>query len=405
MRTRGELVRLAALWFGIQLLWGAVLGVLLQARVGSLAGPFGAERYGAIAALGAWAAGVTQIAAGWWSDRRRGERGRGRAAFYLAGAAAVVPALGAFLTASSLTGLAFAFVALEVAANLAIGPYQAAVTDFVAGDSYGRASGIMGIAQSGAIAVGAVLAAHLHRPALLWTVLGAAVVLGAVATATAVMQRPYRISGEAHAAGPPRRNLVAVFVSRALLFAGFYTLLGYAYFYLRDSLALGQGAARAAQGTLLALFTIGGGLGAVLAGRPADRFDRRWVAVIGATLTGGMVLAIAAGNAGLPFVLAAGTLAGVGWGVVMTADWAIGSMLVPERMRATAMGIWNLAVLAPQALAPLAASALMAAAHASRTGGPRLALEAAAVETVAGAVLLVGLRLALPGKKQEGASE
>ncbi|MBV8750411.1 MAG: hypothetical protein JO103_11950, partial [Candidatus Eremiobacteraeota bacterium] len=72
--------RLGAFWFGIQVVWTAILGVVLQERATALA-PNAVNAYAALAACGALFAGAVQVAAGMYSDRLRARTGN-RRAFY-----------------------------------------------------------------------------------------------------------------------------------------------------------------------------------------------------------------------------------------------------------------------------------------------------------------------------------
>ncbi|MBV8372498.1 MAG: hypothetical protein JOY69_04495, partial [Candidatus Eremiobacteraeota bacterium] len=70
-------LRLGLFWLGIQAVWGALLGISLQARTIELVGGAGAMlAYGRLATLGAIVAALVQVAVGPVSDarRRRGSR-------------------------------------------------------------------------------------------------------------------------------------------------------------------------------------------------------------------------------------------------------------------------------------------------------------------------------------------
>ena len=84
-------VLLGTFWFGIQVVWTAVLGVVLQDRVSALA-PHAVNSYALLAAVGACVAAVVQVAAGFLSDRRRARVGH-RRAFYGVGVALAIPAI------------------------------------------------------------------------------------------------------------------------------------------------------------------------------------------------------------------------------------------------------------------------------------------------------------------------
>ena len=70
---------------------------------------------------------------------------------------------------------------------------------------------------------------------------------------------------------------------------------------------------------------------------------------------------------------------------VLTADWALGCAFLPRNALATAMGVWNLALLIPQILAPALVTAVLGALQAlNNPNAPRIAFVMACVEVVAG---------------------
>ena len=139
---------------------------------------------------------------------------------------------------------------------------------------------------------------------------------------------------------------------------------------------------------MIVSFTLLGALGAALAARPSDRLDKRIVATAGA---GAFILALAifiAAHATLG-IAAATVAAGIGWGFFLVADWALACRLLPPGAMATAMGIWNLAIVVPQVLAPAITTFVLAALHlGSSPQAPRVAFMLALAETLAGAAWL-----------------
>ena len=158
-------LRLGLFWLGIQAVWGALLGISLQARTIELvAGSNALIAYGRLATIGALVAAVVQIAVGPFSDARR-RHGSRRIEFYVAGTAIAAFALAGFFAAGNFTALTLAFVALQAGLNFAIGPYQAIIPDAIPRSEFGRASSWMAALQSAGNALGAVLAAyHRRRP-------------------------------------------------------------------------------------------------------------------------------------------------------------------------------------------------------------------------------------------------
>lgn len=357
--------RLALLWFGVQLAWGAVLGISLQARSATFGGTAPLAFYGAVSTAGALAAAAVQLLVGPWSDRRR-RAGHDRTSFYAAGAIAAAVALVALYGVRTPFGFAVAFVALQAGMNIAIGPYQAIVPDAMPPSRIGAASGWMAAMQSAGNAAGAIAATVFGNTLALGTFLALALLASARGTIAHVrrigLQQPYA------AAARFDRKLVDLFISRAFVYVGFYTLLGYLFFYIHAALPPRFPlSATAATGVAILLFTLVGSAGAGLAARPADRVDERVV-----VSAGGGVLALSvgllAGAHGIAWIPVAILCAGVGWGVFLCADWAFACRLLPGKSLAAGMAIWNVAVVGPQILAPVITTATLA--RLSLLGGP-----------------------------------
>lgn len=369
---------LGGFWFGIQVVWGALLGVSLQARVTELAPAHALALFGALASTGAAVAAVTQIAVGMLSDRRR-VHGSRRIEFYVSGACLAAAALVWFYLATSFGQLFASVIALQIAMNLAIGPYQAVIPDFVPDSQIGTASSWMAALQSLGNACGALLAAFVASRYALAAAIAAALLASCAVTAAhvknliALPARSERVRVS--------RAFVDLFISRAFVFLGFYTLLGYLFFYVRSSLT---GDTKMLTGEIILAVTLSGAAGAVIAARPGDRYDRRAIAAAGGA---GFVLALIAFlfSHGLASIVCSALAAGIAWGVFLSGDWALGCRFLPRFALATAMGIWNLALLLPQIAAPAAATAVLAALHALNTpDAPRIALVLAACETLIG---------------------
>jgi MFS family permease len=375
---------LATLWLGVQLVWGAVLGLSLQARTTELGGSSALAAYGLISGLGALVAAVTQLTAGPLSDRLR-RSGDKRIRFYVIGSLCGAAALLALYDARSIPQLLAAFLALELGMNLLIGPYQAILPDAVPSARIGVAAGWIAAMQSIGNAAGAVLATVFGTRVILGIVLAA----GLCATCAATTLHLSRIVLQPI---PEERvkllstTFANLFVSRAFLYLGFYTMLGYLYFYVHSVLpthfALNT---LAVTGICILTFTLFGGVGAVAAAKPTDAYDERLIVTMGAALVVFSLAALAIARE--LFALPPGIIAsGFGWGALLCADWAFACRLVPPRSLATSMAIWNLAVLIPQAVAPFLATAVLVATktiHAA--GAPSIALGLACVEMFVGA--------------------
>ena len=379
--------RLGALWFGIQVVWTPILGVVLQARVSALASADAVGHYAVLAGTGAAVATIVQVAAGVLSDRYRARTGH-RRLFYAAGVAVALPAIVAVTAAPSLTVLWCATIALQLGMNAAGGPFAAIVGDYVAPERVGRASSWMSVNQFCGSVVGLVLTIALHGIAL-----GVALAL-LLAAGWWITDRAVAPLAGTRSGAPVLRldaNAWTVIVSRALINVGFYTLFFFLFFFVRESLGVAD--AQTTTGILFLAFTIAGVGGAFAAGRPADQLDKRVVVSIACAAIALAVGAFAAAPT-LPVALACGIGAGFAWGAFFTVDWAIAYAVLPAAALASAMGVWNLATTLPQVAAPAITKPLVGYYDAIAYGlGPRIALICVIVEFALGTALLWRVRL------------
>jgi MFS family permease len=182
-----------------------------------------------------------------------------------------------------------------------------------------------------------------------------------------------------------------VIVSRGLINVGFYTLFGFLFFFVRESLGIVD--ARSATGILFLVFTIAGVGGAALAGAPADRIDKRVVVSIAAAAIA-LAVGVFAAAPSFPIAIVCALGAGAAWGAFFTADWAIAYAVLPRAALASAMGVWNLAAAIAQVAAPAITEPLVRAADLRRAGlGPRLALVCVIVEFGLGTLCLWRVKL------------
>lgn len=389
--VRARPLPLAAFWFGLQFVWGALLAVSLQSRSETLAPQSAVWAYALIAAVGAIVATIVQLLVGPLSDRSR-ERAGTRIAFYRTGVVLAVPAIIWFYLAPNYTNLVAAFFLVQVAMNIATGPYQAVIPDYVAPDAAGAASSRMSVFQSLGNAGGLLAAGFIADLRVVAALLVATLVGSYAITARHIARLPARrVRAVGVRVGPAFRTLLA---SRGAINLGFYTLLGFLFFYVRQSLGVSD--VRTQTALLFLTFTLCGVAGALLGARPADRFDKRAVVMAANTLVvialGTLVLAHT-----LPVAYAAAALAGIAWGAYFTADWALACTLLPREAMGAAMGVWNIASSVPQIAAPLIAAPLVERINTLSPGnGPRAAIALAILEFTIGAVWLYRLPAIAP---------
>lgn len=372
-------------------MWGAVLAVSLQGRATELnpAGDAAIRAYAFIAPLGAAVATVVQFAFGIFSDRRRRVVGH-RREFYLAGCLIVVPALFWFYLAPTWPQFVAAFAALQLGMNVAIAPFQAAIPDFIPRRRRGVASSWMSAYQSLGNAAGLLVAGFVHDLRLAAAALAVPFV-AAWSVTFAHLRARTQLADEPAVRVPFGRALVVLLVSRGLINVGFFTLLGFLLFFVRESLGVNGPAVQTQTALLFETFTLCAILGAVLAARPTDRADKRLVVTIACVVVAGALVLLANAHT-LPIAYLAAALAGVGWGAFVTADYALAAAVLPPGAMATGMGIWNVATTIPQVLAPIVGGALVLRYDRLAPGlGPRAAIVVALAEYLVGAALIWGL--------------
>ncbi|HET7815171.1 MAG TPA: MFS transporter, partial [Candidatus Baltobacteraceae bacterium] len=277
---------------------------------------------------------------------------------------------------------AFAAVLLvQFGMNLAIGPYQAALPDYIEEERLGNASSWMAGLQSLGNAAGAVVAGLVSDTRLV----AAGIVVALLSTCGLTASHAAKLTRlpAANDRVQITQAYTDLFVSRALVYLGFYTLLGYLFFFIQET--LGSAQTKAFTGYTLLAVTIAGSIGAVFAAKPADRYDQRAVACIGgAAFALAIALLIAMHTA--PGIIVCGALAGAAWGIFLTADWALGCRFVPRAHAATALGIWNLALLLPQIAAPLLVTLVLRSMHSLNGSQARVAFVVALLEITAGSI-------------------
>ena len=222
--------RLALFWLGLQTVWGALLGISLQARSSQLASGDALVAYGHLAAIGATVAAVTQIAVGFWSDARR-KRGSRRIEFYVAGAIGGAVAIAGILRRADVR---------DADARVRRHPTDAQPCDrTVSGDHaglYRKAASRCCVVVAGRVAKHRQRDRRDRREPDRKRARRRAVIDGLLigtCAATVAHVRSLAIRGEPeHAPMHLTRTFVDLFISRALVYVGFFTMVGYLFFYV-----------------------------------------------------------------------------------------------------------------------------------------------------------------------------
>ncbi|MCS6868125.1 MAG: MFS transporter [Thermus sp.] len=353
----GWFLSLSAYWFATSLKWFLVLLVLLPAKVAEVSPPEEkATRLGFLFGLGAVMAILGPPIMGYLSDRL----GR-RRPFLLLGSLLTALALLLLAHAPSYGVLLLAYLLLQLADDLATGPYSALIPDLVPKGERGTASGYMGVLQVSGQVLGGVVGflLPLYPQAYLAALVN---LLGAFWSLKLVPERlPTRSERpflKAMAAPWRDRDFLLVYLTRFLVMLGFYLAQTYLQYYLGDVVQTFQAWGRSlteepfqAVALLGLLISLGAGLSSVPAGRASDRLGRKpLIYLSGAGL--GLLMPFLLLFPRYDLLLFLSLFFGLFYGVYLAVDWALVSDILKEpEAHATQMGLWQTSIVVPQVLA------------------------------------------------------
>ena len=404
---------LSVFWFAWEVHWAALLGAAMQAQVARFIAP---GAIGIATAILSGAGAFFSIAAQFGAGRASDAAGR-RIPFIVVGTLLDVAALFGFALAPSFSTAVLAFVAVQIALNVAGGPYQALIPDKIPQGRQGGASAVMALYRLAGNAVGLLLAKALvvqpgptvpestltHGLVSLAIALSAVLLVALAITITGVPDA--RSASVSHAAvpedWPQRASFAWLIVSRSLVSMGLYLIVPYFAAFLRFALHV---QAYLQTNLMLLLAIVGFSLvGTLPAFFLADRVPKKTYMFVslGLLAVGAVLLANA------PSVERVGMLAavlGIGWGGYYAVDWALACNLLPSGRAGALMAIWNIGASGPQVLSPLIGGVIadrIGAASGDLGAGYRVLFELVAVYVGLGALALSFVREPRGGKAAE----
>ena len=358
--------------FGLAMtaLWSSLHSIILPLRIADFV-PAGrqATYLGLLTVTGLILAIVTQPIAGAMSDRSGSRWGR-RRPYILIGAILTLAFLPGISLAGSLAVLFAIYYLLQISANTALGPYLTLFPDLVPEGKRGLASGVKGlleIAGAGIAiwAVGQLMGNYSlgEGSRWLWLSLG---ILGAIFLGT--MLATVFLVKEPPGAGGPKLPLVSIlrktfrvdiqanpdfihFVLCRLFFVIPLTAFqAFGLYFFRDYLGVANPAAIMGSFTLVSSLCM---LGMVYpAGHLSDRFGRRSIGLI-SVLIGALGIGLLFFFRSDQFILTSAILMGIGFGGLMSTNWALAIDVVPKDEAGKYIGLTNLASAGGSALARL----------------------------------------------------
>jgi MFS family permease len=366
-----ELVWLGLFWFAMSFHWGALLTVVIPAEVLRFVPEAQKGTYlGLLFASGAVMAMVISPISGALSDRSTLAMGR-RRPFVLAGVLVNCLGLLGMRYAGTYAEYVGALMVVQTATNFAGGAFNGLIPDKVPPSQRGLASGVMGFMMMIGTISAALLAGSFVARGQTGTVYFIDVGLFLVCTAIMVStvqevalkdRSPFVLPAFIRSFWiDPRRypDFGWMFLTRGLVMLGFYTMISFLQFFLKDTLHLTVKEAAHTTGILSAITIASGTIVALAAGWISDLVGRKGIVSVS-----GIFLALTSlgllMQPPLSTLIWIAILFGIGYGAFTSVDWALAMDVLPSsRSAAKDLGIWAIANTLPQVLAPIIAGPIL----------------------------------------------
>ncbi|MBV8197275.1 MAG: MFS transporter [Candidatus Eremiobacteraeota bacterium] len=361
-RSIGNWAMLNLLWLPLTFQDTALMTIAVPAATLHLAPRDHVFVLAVLASISAFAAMVVPPWGGWLSDRLR-RRGASRRQFVAVGIVIDVVALVALAYANSLLAFAILLTVATAGANLALCAYQALLPELVPRAQWGAVSGVRGAATLAGAVLGFAIAGAMPDPRLTFLAAAAIMAVGGLSL-LGVGDGTY--GDDEHAHVRDWHDFIVVFVARTLVFFGLIMLQTFVLYFFRDVVRVDNPSAGTA---LYAFATIAGAVGSsIYLGLLSDRMPRKVVTALAgaamATATIGFALAPS-----LSWILPFAVLFGIGFGGVISSGWALAMDAIPKlRDVARDLGLWGIATLLPNVVAPLVGGWLIGVFHGARAG-------------------------------------
>jgi len=365
MRARHQFF-VSAYWFATNLLWGALLIILIPRQIRQMAPATAAQTQGWLLGLGAIAALVVPLIVGPLSDRCMSRFGR-RRPYMVAGVAVNLVGLLIMWFAGARANVWLYFIGYLVTQtgnNTATGAYNGVIPDVVPFRQRGEASGWMAaMSQAGTIVgvVGSGILWQRGHVAACFALMAVSLVLFLALTVFGTRERPRTEAPDPLRLSDfikrlwidPRKhpNFAWVWITRALVVMGLWMVQEYMQYYVVDVVGVADSDAAGTVGSILGLSLVCATVTGILGGRISDRLGRKVVVYVANGIIATCALAfLFSGSLIYTFVVAA--IFGLGFGAYYSVDWALGCDVLPSKDDAGKdMAVWHIAMVLPQSIA------------------------------------------------------
>ncbi len=358
-----EYLAMSAMAFGVNFHWGALILILMPREAkGFSTNP--AVIFGLVIGLGALVATVAPLFVGALTDRCAAKVGRRRP--YLIWGVAInllgLLAMYAGVQAGSLALYIAAFVIVQLGNNVATTAFSSLIPDLAPPGQRGPASGWMTLFMQlgtllGALGIGLFMdaagpAAKYAAVGLLLTLFTAFTVLGI--RETPLPYRPAKVRWGSYLRSlwiDPKKypNFAWVWVMRAAIMMGFYAIMPFVQFYFTDMIGVER--PERVVGGLIGGIMVGSATTGLLCGAICERWGlirvNRLACLGMAVFTIPFIFCRS-----VPQVLFVGILFGLAYGAFISANWTLGTSVLPSRSNAAKeMAVWHVAMTLPQTVA------------------------------------------------------
>ncbi len=373
----GDQLALSSFWLAYNFHWGALLAIVLPSQIAVIVGEANKEFYnGLIPSLAACISLFATPLSGALSDRSLSRYGR-RRPFMAVGTAVniffllLLPFLGA---GSSIWLFLLVLMGIQLGNNWSGGPYAGLIPDVVPEAQRGEASGYLALMTAIGFLLGAVIAGKLTGEGSYLPI--ALVCVGVLAfflllSLATIREEPLLVAPPAMRPMDFLRSFVLpwseyrdfyfVLLTRGLVMMGISSVFQFFQYFLRDVIQVAN--PLDATGILIGIIIAAGIPTSYIAGKLSDRYGRKPLVYLsgGLMAVASLIFIINGFRPSLSFTHWIGALFGIGFGAYQAVDWALAIDVLPKgESAARDMGIWHIALVLPQILAPAVTGILLA---------------------------------------------